>query len=261
VNSPDADVRARRRIVLARVLAWFFAAIAAVPMFGLIDLGTVFGLADPQWEWQISLEASWGSLLTFIIAGGFGWIGALPDRPWPGLGLLGLASISLAIASLVFLDTAPLWVAVALAGATAAIYLLLRPGPPPGRLGRPPGWVWSSLVAAGVPLWLGYAWNTYAAALRGDTGDVTNGIDHWPVQVALGLTLAAGAALLVAWRTELVLWRVAFALAAAIVAYASIAYPERGGAMPHWAWGVAIAVWGAILLVPDRRTGGVTRRR
>jgi len=242
------------RILAARIVAWFFAAVAAVPMFGLVDLGTVFGLANPQWEWPVSLEASWGSLFTFFVAGGFGWIGAVPVRPWPGLALVALATMALATAGALFLDPGPVWVAAGLAVSTAAVHLLLWPGRPPGELGWPATRPWPLLAVAGVPLWLGYAWHTWTAALLGrDPGDVTNGVDHWPVQVALGLALAAGSALLAQWRTDLRLWRWAFALTAIVVAYATLAFPDRAGAMPHPAWGVGFAVWGGLLLLPWRQ--------
>ncbi len=222
-------------------------------MMGLIDLGTVFGLSDPRWEWPVSLEASWGSLFTFLIAGAFGWIGTRPDRPWPGLILLGLVVAALLLSGLVLLDPGPVWVALGLAAPTVAIQRLLAPGQPPARQDARPGAIWAGAVGAGVPLWLGYAWFTYLPAAAGVGGDITNGVDHWPVQIALGLVLSAGAGLLSAWRSDLLLWRVGFALTAAIVAYGSLVYPERAGAMPHWLWGVAIAGWGVAVVLPIGR--------
>ncbi len=46
------------------------------------------------------------------------------------------------------------------------------------------------------------------------------------------------------------LWRVGFALTAGVVAYATLVFPDRLGAMPDPAWGWAIAAWGALVLVP-----------
>lgn len=248
-----------RRILVARCLAWLFAVVAAVPMMGLVDLATVFGLSDPQFDWAMSLEASWGSLFTFLIAGAFGWIGSRPAQSWSGLALLGILVVALLLSSLVLLDPGPAWVALALAGATAAIYLLAPPGPPHARQSGRHGWrsVWAFVVAVGVPLWLAYSWFAYAAATSGVEGDITNGVEHWPVQFALGVSLAAGAALLVARRYDAMLWRMSFALSAGIVAYASLAYPDRAGAMPHWLWAAGIATWAvAVLLPPERsRTG------
>lgn len=225
-------------------------------MFGLVDLGTVFGLANPQYLWAMSLEASWGSLLTFFVAAGFGWVAALPSRPWPGFGLLVIAAASLVIAGVVFGDPGPLWLGGGVAVATGLVWVVLQPGRPSRGSGRPAALA-RVVAVLGVPLWLGYAWNTsLAAGAAGvDQGDVTNGIDHWPVQVALGLAVAAGSAVLAGLPSPLPLWRCAFALSAGFVAYATIVFPDRAGAMPHLLWGVGIAVWGAaVALAPRARS-------
>ena len=254
----DSDLRPGR-VLAARILAWLLAVIAAVPMFGLIDLGTLFGLSDPRYEWPMSLEASWGALFTFFVAAGFGWGGALPARPWPGLVLVVLAAGGLALAGVVLADGGPLWVAAVLGLAVGGLSLLLRHhAPAPRAFGRPafgPGLIAPVL---GVPLWLGYAWLSRADAVAGVPGDVTNGIDHWPVQVALGLAVAAGCVVHTCWAERLTLWRWAFALTAGFVAYATLVFPERAGAMPHAAWGVAIAAWGvlAAALPPFRPAAG-----
>ncbi len=285
----DSDLRPGR-VLAARGLAWLLAIIAAVPMFGLIDLGTLFGMSDPRYEWAMSLEASWGALFTFFVAAGFAWVGTLPGKPWPGLVLVFLAAGGLALAGVALADAGPLWVALALGSAAGGLLLLLRPGrsgtvpnapagvggakgtvpeqpkqhagggaegtvpeQPPGRFRRPalePGLIAPVL---GVPLWLAYAWLSYGPAVAGVPGDVTNGIDHWPVQVALGLALAAGCVLLAYWGERLTLWRWAFAASAGFVAYATLVFPERAGAMPHPAWGVAIAGWGVLAAVLQPR--------
>ncbi len=183
----------RRSTVPVRAVSWLFAGVAAVLMMGLVDLGTVFGLSDPRYQWPMSQEASWGALFTFLVAGGFGWIASLPHRPWPGLVLLGMVTVSLLIGGAVLVDLGPVSVALGLAAATGVAWLLVRPGRFPERLRLPQRWSGPAVALAGVALWLGYAWNSYAVAvLTYDLGDVTNGINHWPVQVALGLALAAG---------------------------------------------------------------------
>ncbi|QIK72054.1 hypothetical protein G7070_06960 [Propioniciclava coleopterorum] len=236
------------RVLLGRVLAWFCALVAAVPMFGLIDLGTVFGLSDPQYTWQVGVEASWGALFTFVIAAGFAQAGWTPTRAAQGVALPGLAAGSLAVAAAVFRDPAPLVVAGALLVATVAVAWILAARPQPRT--RPSLSAALVVSAAGVPLWLGYAALTHAAWLRDPTvGDVTNGVDHWPVQAALGLTLALGSAAL-ALRPGVRWWRWCFALSAGVLAYATLAFPDRAGAMPHPAWGWLFAVWALLILLP-----------
>jgi hypothetical protein len=219
-------------------------------MFGLVDLGTLLGLSDARYQWAMSLEASWGSLFTFLVAGAFTWIGVVPGRPVPALLLLALVASALLVAAAVFADPGPAVVAAVVAVSAGVLFLLLRPGRPVPRwsgAGRRP---WPVVVALGVPLWLGYAWLTATAAsvLGRDAGDETMGVDHWPVQVALGLAVAVGSGLMLAWP-ELAVWRWPFALTAAFVAYATLVFPDRAGAMPHPLWGVAIALWGVLLLV------------
>ena len=131
VDLRDASVSPRR--LAARIFAWIWALAAVGPMFGLIDLGTLFGLSDPRYLWAMSLEASWGSLLTFLLALGFAWVATV----------------------------------------------------------------------------LGYAGLTYLAARAAGPGegDETMGVDHRPVQVALGVALAVGSALLVLLPARVPLWR------------------------------------------------------
>lgn len=237
-------------MIVARTLAWILALVAAVIMMGLIDLGTVFGLSDPQYRWEVPLEASWGSLFTFVIAGSFGWVGSLPHRPWPALVLLAVTAGSIVIAGMVLRDPAPLIVGGLLALSTLTLDLLLRPDSMVTGVGPPTASIRTVAYAAGIPVWLGYAWISAADAFAGVSDDITNGVAHWPIQVALGITLMVGCGLALVWRGELVLWRVAFGATAFIVAYASLAYPDRGGAMPHWLWGVGFAVWGILILLP-----------
>ena len=248
-------------MIPVRAASWLFAGIAAVAMMGLIDLGTVFGLSDPRYQWPMSQEASWGALFTFLVAGGFGWIATVPHRPWPGLVLLVMVTVSLLLGGAVLVDVGPVWLALGLAAATGTVWLLLRPGRFPDRLRLPHRPAATAVALAGVALWLGYAWNSYAAAvLTYDLGDVTNGINHWPVQVALGLALAAGCSGLVLWPAPLMLWRVGFALTAGIVAYATLVFPDRLGAMPHPAWGWTIAAWGALILWPGQADSALPPR-
>ena len=235
------------------MISWLFAGIAAIAMMGLIDLGTVFGLSDPRYQWPMSQEASWGALFTFLVAGSFGWIATRPGQPWPALVLLTVVSASVLISAAILMDAGPAWVGVGLAVATGVVWLLLRPGPFPDRPRTPRRWAGPTVALAGVPLWLGYAWHSYAAAVRTyDLGDVTNGVNHWPIQVALGLAVAGGCVGLAGWPASLTLWRIGFALTAAVVAYASLVFPGRLGAMPHWWWGAAIALWGLAVLAPPR---------
>jgi hypothetical protein len=77
--------------------------------------------------------------------------------------------------------------------------------------------------------------------------DVTNGVDHYSVQGALGLALAA-LPLLAGVRADL--WRLVPAccgVAAAYLGLVSYAWPEAAGGFGR-AWSVAAMAWGALLV-------------
>lgn len=255
----------RGRRILVRTIAWLCCAVSLTLLFGLIDLGTTLGLSDPRYAWSMSLEASWGSLFTFMIGGGFAWIGAVPRRPGPGVTLLGIVAVAVLLGSAILGDGRPLWVAGPLAAITGLLALGLRSFltvPRPDRRSASPGR--AVLAFTGVPLWLGYAWIMTQLALTADpgAGDETIGIDHWPVQVALGIAVALGCAVLgtaevtarpAIWR-ELALWRWAFGLTSVFVAWATLAYPDRAGAMPHPAWGTLILLWGLLIALSPAKT-------
>jgi hypothetical protein len=76
--------------------------------YGLIDLSTLFDLADPAYEWAVPLDTSWGSLFTSVLAGAYVWIALMPGRSWPAVVQLGIAGTALIASSLAGLDFRPL---------------------------------------------------------------------------------------------------------------------------------------------------------
>ncbi len=244
-------------ILLARVLAWVGAVVAAVPLFGLVDLSTMFGLADPAYVWAVPLEVSWGALLTFVVAVSLAWIGTTPQSSWAPFALLAVTVVALVASAFGFADVGPVRLAVGIAVVTGACFLLVRTGLPP-RAGHP----WSAPLlqfgvgVAGLALWSAYAVLTavQAGTVAGLGADYTLGIRHWPVQSALGLTMAAGAVLFAGWAPTPRSWRVSAGLTGLAVGAATVAYPDRAGAMPHPAWGIALIVWAAaVAFTPSRR--------
>src|SRR6478735_10990505 len=104
-----------RRVRGAQVVAWIFAAFAAVPFFGLVDLGTLLGAANPEYQWAVPLEVSWGSLFTFLVAGAYVWIAVLPRRAKPAVVQLGIVVVALAVSAVGGLDAGPAFVAFGVA--------------------------------------------------------------------------------------------------------------------------------------------------
>jgi hypothetical protein len=63
------------RLQFVRVVAWLMVAVSAAGLFGITDLMTLHGWVEQRYVWAVSLEASWGSLMTFM------WQGPTPASP------------------------------------------------------------------------------------------------------------------------------------------------------------------------------------
>lgn len=251
--SPEFRPRLPPRLRLVRILAWLMVAVAAVGLFGLVDLMTLPGWVDQRYLWAVSLEASWGSLMTFIVAGSYASIALNPRQPWPGAVLLAVAALALILSCVFAADIRPLPLAAIVAVPAAFLLWLARehagPLPRAGKLSRP----YLLIGLAALPLWLSYAVHAFQMSrLHPNAGHITLGIEHWPVQGAAGLALALSALVLAWWIPGRPLIRVAASLSAAYIGAAMLAYPERAGSMEGHLWGVAMVLWGTLVaLVPS----------
>src|SRR5436190_7895081 len=167
----------RRRIRSTRIVAWALGVFAAVPFFGLIDLGTLVGAADPAYVWAVPLEASWGSLFTFLVAGSYVWIAIFPRRAEPAVVQLGIVVVALAVSAVGGLDAGPAFVAVGLAGSVLLLGWLGRAFED-RRLQLSPDVLPLAIGVIGVALWLPYTLTALARSRLGPAGEVTNGIEH-----------------------------------------------------------------------------------
>lgn len=246
---------ALRRLRLVRTLAWAMVAVAAIGLFGLADLMTLPGWVDQQYEWSVPIEASWGSLFTFVVAGSFASIGLKPCRPWPGVVLLFIAIGALVLGSIFGLDGRPVPVAALLAAALALLLVLGWKHFEPFPRALDLSWQYLLMAVAGVPLWLLYAFHAVEMSrLYPQAGHLTWDIEHWPVQGAAGLALGLSALAMTFWAAGRPLMRAATSLSSAYIGAAMLAYPERAGAMDGPMWGVAMVLWGTVLalLIPTR---------
>jgi hypothetical protein len=244
---------------MARPLAWVLAAIAAVPMFGLIDLVTLFGWVDPAYEWEVPLEVSWGTLFTLLIAGSYVWIAVVPDRAMPAVIQLAIGAAGLVIASVVGLDGRPLWIAVPVAGSAVLFAWLTSATRNRGGGSWTADWSFALLAAGGMFIWLPYASHALAASRAHAEGDITNGIQHWPVQGAAGLAFAGCAVVMAVWPPSVPLFRLTVSMSSTLIGAAMLAHPDRAGAMDHPLWGIAMVIWGTAVALARPSSQGRCR--
>ncbi|WP_341358924.1 hypothetical protein V5H98_14335 [Georgenia sp. M64] len=252
----SARTEARRRLSLARVVAALFALIAAFILMGLIDLLTLPGWVNQDFEWEVPLEASWGALFTFFLAGAYVWVALYPQAPWPAFVQLAISGLALLVSAVAGTDWRPLALATGVAVSGLLLWRLVgRPVPavPGGRPSAP--WAMLAVAVLGVPLWLPYALTAFSQSRAGVLGSITQGIEHWPVQGAVGVALMVGSLALAVWDDGRPLLRVAVSLSAVYIGMAELAYPDRAGAMGSLLWGIGVTLWGllvALIVVPRR---------
>jgi hypothetical protein len=249
------DAQAPPRVALARTVAVLLALVAAVLLMGVIDLMTLPGWVDQRYVWEVPLEASWGALFTFFLAGGCLWVALHPAAAWPGLVLLAISGLALLVGAGAGQDGRPLLVALGVAVSGLVLWALVgRPPLPPAR--RPAVHGPALAVAGlGVPLWLPYALEAFEQSRAAVLGSVTQGIEHWPVQGAVAVALVLASLVLAVWEDGRPLLRIAVSLSAVYVGMAELAHPDRAGAMASAPWGVGVTLWGllvALVAVPRR---------
>lgn len=219
-----------------------FALVWLVPGFGAIDLTVTW---DPDWP-QV-LEAGWGVFFTFLVAAPFVLVAVRPGAARPAVVQLAVAAAALAVSAPLANEAGVAALAAVLAVETAVVAALLGLGWDLRR-SRDVSVPLLALGAVGAGPWLAYAFQMWAAnrEARFDS-DVTNGVDHYSVQGALGLALAA-LPLLAGVRADLRrLVPACCGVAAAYLGLVSYAWPDAAGGFGR-AWSVAAMAWGAVLV-------------
>ena len=219
-----------------------FALVWLVPGFGAIDLTVTW---DPEWP-QV-LEAGWGVFFTFLVAAPFVLVAVRPGAARPAVVQLAVATAALAVSAPLANEAGVAALAAVLAVETGVVAGLLGLGWDLRRA-RDVSVPLLALGAVGAGPWLAYAFQMWAAnrEARFDS-DVTNGVDHYSVQGALGLALAA-LPLLAGVRADLRrLVPACCGVAAAYLGLVSYAWPDAAGGFGR-AWSVAAMAWGAVLV-------------
>jgi hypothetical protein len=238
------EMVARVRLVLARVLALLFAASwIAFPGFGAIDLSVTW---DPDWP-QV-LEAGWGLFFTVLVGVPFVVVAARPRSHGPAVAQLAVATIALAVSVVVGREGALTWVSVLLAIETFLVAWLCAPARRSRTASRRLDAAMLALAALGVVPWLVYAVDMWAANREGRSdSDITNGIDHYAVQGALGLALAVLPAVASVRPVLTPLAPVCAGIAAAYLGLVSFAWEDAAGGFGP-GWSAAAMAWGFCLV-------------
>lgn len=242
----------------ARIVAGLSALFWAFPMFGLIDL-LVIVVHDPSWRESYLLETGWGAIFGILVAAP---LTIFAVRPAVGAGVvvaeMVAVSVAMAVAALwtgYLAQLVPAALVAVSAGLVGALARVRFSAPPVDRALR------LLVVAAAV---LGGA---YSAALVEDhpmfRPDITNILDHLPMQATLGLAMitvgavAAGAVggQVAGWRVPV--WTLAVAIGS--VGWSSVVYPHLPGSMGRGLGAAAVAWAVAFAGVAEWRSRRTTR--
>jgi hypothetical protein len=211
------------------------------PGFGLIDLGVTW---NP--DWPVVLEGGWGLFTTVLIGGSFLAVALRPRRSAPALVTLLVALGTMLVSAAAGLEWQLLGYAGVLAVEAAGIWALLR-RVPDGEPLRPAPWSVRPpllfIAALGVVPWVIYAAGQYRsnrANLGVALSDVTMGVDHYAVQGALALALAALAVLASCWPRGRRFTGIAVGVCAGYLGLVSLAFPHT--------WAGVGAVWSALTI-------------
>lgn len=246
------------RLLLARVLAAVSAVGWAVLFFGLVDL-MVVPIQDDRFYDAYLLETGWGLLFTVLVATPLLVVVVRPDS------LVALRQLIVAAAAVAAAAVfTPQWWQLAPAAVLLVTAVLLadlsgqrlRPG---RRSASRVGLLLGSLVLGAAVGAVVYAASMIRSSRAGLPDDVTWGLDHLPVQAALGLALAGSAALAACSEgpgRRVVGWTAG--VSAVWLGGVSVVYPDHLGSLGQ-PGGLAAIVWGLVYAACIRRTGRATQ--
>ncbi len=233
--------RSQARVVAAVAVAWW-----SIGFFGLVDLAVPL-LRTPGFEDAYVLETGWGLLYAVLVCVPFLALVVRPEA-WTPVVQVAAVAVALAAPAVVTPALGQLGAAAALLGSVAAVRLracgpALPRGHAPARddIGAQALLV-LALVAA-VPA-IRYARDMIEAArTQRPPVDITNGLDHWPTQAALGVAVIA-VTVVAAGRPDgrrIATWSAG--VTAAWLGAVSTIWPDHAGSLGS-GLGVAAVVWG-----------------
>jgi hypothetical protein len=229
--------------LVVRVGAGACAVFWALLFFGLIDLSVIV-TSRPDFVAYVPLEASWGALFTFFVAGALVVAARRPDDTRAPAGQLLIVTVALLVASAATADRDLLPVAVAIGVSSLLLGLVARHTAPTRRAWQPdpPLLV---VAALGAPFWVAHTMHAadVARAGAGPGDEVTWSISHWPMHVAAVLSIAAAALVASVWRPGVGLLATSACLAGLALGLASLIRPQAYAALPGLPCAVAVVLW------------------
>ena len=226
-----------------RIAAGASALFWALAFFGLIDLSVIV-TSRPDFVAYVPLEASWGALFTFFVAGALVVAAWRPDDTRAPAAQLLIVTVALLVASAATGDSDLLPIAAAVGVSALLLGLVARRVPITGPVWQPdPPLV--VVAAVGAPFWVAHALHAadVARAGAGPADEFTWDISHWPMHVAAVLTIAATAVLAALWRPGRVLLGTSTCLGGLALGVATLIRPEAYAALPGRLTAGVVVLW------------------
>jgi len=225
-----------RFLLVLCTLTWW-----VLPGMGLIDLSVTWDR-----EWPVMLEAGWGVLFTVGLGLPF-----LVAAIWPRLARVTLAQLYVVTAALLVgvvagLEPQSWWIFVGLLIEVPLVHAIAPDG---GLTKAGPHWPLLALGVVALPVGLVYAWDMAELnRMSLPTSDITNDVDHYAVQAAVGLALIALPMAASLWPATRRLLGTSSALMAFYLGLVSYSWPLADGGFST-GWSVAVMVWAVAVLV------------
>ncbi len=215
----------------------------ALLFFGLIDLSVIV-TSRPEFVGYVPLEASWGALFTFFVAGALVAAAWRPDDTRAPAAQLLIVTVALLVASAATGDRDLLPVAAAVGASSLLLGVAARRATTTGS-GWHPDLPLLAVAAVGAPFWVAHAVHAIdvARAGAGPGDEFTWDISHWPMHVAAVLTVAAAALVAALWQPGRVLLATSTCLAGLALGLASLLRPEAYAALPGRLPAAVVVLW------------------
>jgi hypothetical protein len=116
------------------------------------------------------------------------------------------------------------------------------------------------LAVLGAPGWILFAAQSSEASVTRYSYQ-SIGLEHAPVQIALGVMLAVTPFLLALWPASRRMLRIAISASAVVIGMASLGFPDAVGGLRSVQWSMVAVLWGlAVALASAQPAHSRTRR-